>query len=1058
MKATFALSCVAAFVALWQATAEDLTISLAARDAHGWIHVKGSQTTNELITLRASSNLIDWQVIAILHGDSFEFADPATPAWAYRFYKFETAPLTPTNDWKNQVSHPNEAFKLNSGGLQEWVKFAIVADDPTRVFFADSHRFTFHYDFVTARLEPLVGISAAEFNRISQFNTNRELVLGAVLYPNDTRTLRTEYGIQFLSQDPLPPEMVRDFFILVKSTIKLLPDAPYGPVQAFYIPTFEQSSIAHANSSYFASNGIPVSSVERWIVGDVCYSTGWGLGTLKFFAATNVSAAYADGRLLPQDILITDGIPAELPYVSGIITLAPTTPNSHVAILAQSYGVPFAFLIDESQRARVLQLTNREIAFQTGDFFNSGNCNVLIHPIEPSLEPNVRTNLFGLKASAEFKLAQKATYGAYTAPIDNLVPADIKFFGGKAANYGLLRRVIPSNAEPAIAISFDLWDEFMSQAFGGGTLRQEISNRLAGFTYPPNVGAVQTQLAGIRTLIRGALFTVDQRAAITNALSVFDRKRNIRFRSSTNVEDSDSFTGAGLYDSFSGCLADDQDEDTSGPSVCDATEEDERGVFRAIGRVYASFYNNNAYLERLRLGVDENQVGMAILVHHSTPDETELANGVATGKWRPANGGQPSEFAGTLVTQLGAVSVANPDGSATPEQVLFFKQKGRTPQLTFNQSSSLVRLGEHVMSWDQDYTNFADLLFEIAEGYANLVTNKPTFHLDFEYKKVTPATLEIKQVREIPVTTNRFIAPFVLNNPGVTFANWQGFYDDIFLAHRLKSRWTLHHRNVQFVETNLAQGFYTDLSIEYLVGTNVQTLSGPISSFSNFAHQVVMFETPRIEDQWRMPTISGSMDFTLRTFFSQQVDAQTPFRTLPPSVFTGMELDVWFSNPVLNIEPFGETSYLTNISSRLYPLRSETPNDLFREAAFEVVGQGTNVSIRSSYWLPAEARGDDCRCPLLRIVESRIDGFTTEPIVLRGYWSQTFNDIHHSDYQQFIFEPRLEPGVSQQQLNELAAADIMQIYVNGNGEFFPPVLIIVGFDGTPRRFSDQDFQ
>ena len=35
-------------------------------------------------------------------------------------------------------------------------------------------------------------------------------------------------------------------------------------------------------------------------------------------------------------------------------------------------------------------------------------------------------------------------------------------------------------------------------------------------------------------------------------------------------------------------------------------------------------------VERLRLGVDESQVGMAVLVHYSFPDEIEMANGVAT--------------------------------------------------------------------------------------------------------------------------------------------------------------------------------------------------------------------------------------------------------------------------------------------------------------------------------------------------------------------------------------------------------------------------------------------
>ena len=104
----------------------------------------------------------------------------------------------------------------------------------------------------------------------------------------------------------------------------------------------------------------------------------------------------------------------------------------------------------------------------------------------------------------------------------------------------------------------------------------------------------------------------------------------MRIRSSTNVEDSEEFSGAGLYDSYSGCLADEFDVDEIGPSLCDPNEPNERGVFRAIRRVFASFYNQNAFLERIRYSVNESEVGMALLAHHSFPDEIELANGVAT--------------------------------------------------------------------------------------------------------------------------------------------------------------------------------------------------------------------------------------------------------------------------------------------------------------------------------------------------------------------------------------------------------------------------------------------
>ena len=96
------------------------------------------------------------------------------------------------------------------------------------------------------------------------------------------------------------------------------------------------------------------------------------------------------------------------------------------------------------------------------------------------------------------------------------------------------------------------------------------------------------------------------------------------------MEDSEDFIGAGLYDSYSGCLADDLNDDNNDSCACDPNEDGERSVFRAIRGVFASFYNENAFLERLRHGVEEAEAGMAVLVHHSFPDEIELANGVAT--------------------------------------------------------------------------------------------------------------------------------------------------------------------------------------------------------------------------------------------------------------------------------------------------------------------------------------------------------------------------------------------------------------------------------------------
>src|SRR5688572_6190369 len=428
-------------------------LAIESPNEDNWMRVRGEGAgDNQLLTLSASSNLVDWRTIALMHGSSFTFADPASAHLCQRFYRLNAAPLTPTNDWMNQISYPYELFNGHGGGSGSWVKFAILLNDPTRVFYADSRLFTFHYDFASTRMEGLIGISPADFERVALHNPDRRAVIGTILNPGYPRT---EYGIQFVSDDPLPRELVRDLFALVRSTV--IPD-PFGEpvVRAFYIPTFEQAAAATSDAAYFASNDIPVSSVERWVRGDICYSRGWALGTLKYFTATQVAAAYADGRLGPADILLTDGIPAELPYVSGIISLVPATANSHVAILAQSYGVPFAYLVDAADRTRVLELAGQEVAFQTGGQ-DTGNCNVLVLPTDPPLEPEVRAGLFALKPRPAFEVRRKARYGAYTERTDDLTPSEIVYFGGKAANYGLLRRVIPSNSLPAIAISFDLW-------------------------------------------------------------------------------------------------------------------------------------------------------------------------------------------------------------------------------------------------------------------------------------------------------------------------------------------------------------------------------------------------------------------------------------------------------------------------------------------------------------------------------------------------------------------------------------------------------------------------
>jgi hypothetical protein len=154
--------------------------------------------------------------------------------------------------------------------------------------------------------------------------------------------------------------------------------------------------------------------------------------------------------------------------------------------------------------------------------------------------------------------------------------------------------------------------------------------------------------------------------------------------------------------------------------------------------------------------------------------------------------------------------------------------------------------------------------------------------------------------------------------------------------------------------------------------------------------------------------------------------------------------------------------YETNESVFLSSPLEDSHRDSMHAFVFHIPGQGTNVTIETSYRLGStELYGD--RPPLVRFVVTKIQGFTTEPLILTNYWSQTFSVTHRPGSENFIFEPRLEPNVSATQLAELTAKDIAYFYLHRNGipgELDPgqrPILKVIGFDGTFRTFSDQDF-
>ena len=968
--------------------------------------------------------------------------------------------ITPSPYWKSEISFPNEPFRVvgTSASEPDWVKFTIILSpyDPNIVYFQDSQAYTFHYHFAMEVLDPFIGMSTSEYDQITLYEQGQQAVLGAVIMPPSggypTPPALPEYGIQFVRQDPYTREEIAEMFNVVKTSIIAEPG-----VQAFYFPSYEQAATAEANREWFESQGIELGSGGRWAQGNACYSEGWALGELKFFAGDLIRSAYLSGDLLPGDILLTDGVPAEVPFVAGIITLSASTPNSHVAILAKTYGVPFVHLALAEDANRAQELVGHKIVLR--GYYTYNGCEVRLIDIEGALDDATIAEILALKAAPVLDISPMAHYGAYSASTEGLLLSDIQYFGGKAANYGMLRSALPNKSPVAAAFSFDLWNEFLDQSiFGGNTLREEITSRLSGYTYPlADMSALSWDLEFIREGLFKNTYTTIFPPQLQNAVIAtlqdpnygFDAFRKIRFRSSTNVEDSNQFTGAGLYDSFSGCLADDLDGDSAGPCHCDPDEDNERGVFRAIRKVLASFYNENAFLERLRHDVNESEVGMALLVHHSFPDEFELANGVAT---LERSGG--TSYSIMLVTQDGAVPVTNPlDGSIPEEVSVSVYSFGTYP--TFIRQSNLVPLGATVMDWQDDYIALSQLLIAVGEQYS-IVTGQDYFLLDLEYKKLAPGGaaipgggLVVKQVREIPRpdSTER-ITPFLINEP-VEFCINQGECSDIFANHRLKSKWLFESRSIRLTKENLADCFYKSWALEYLADSRILAITGEPALWPRAFHKFDGTDTTI--DGWFMHHLANPRACELYTDYiptEVRVD-QNPMLTL--SDISWFTLQVEYNEPVPSWEWTGPNTTTTDMIC-LAPCLQPQIGDLLQHRSF-TGPKGASISV-TFYWPPNPGMAAGYTAPLSRWVETVIEGYTSDAIVLHGWYSQTYRPEHHNFAEHFMFEPRLEPGISRQIQDELHAQDIRLIHLYAN--FGSGWVTTYGFEDKPFYPTDID--
>lgn len=311
-----------------------------------------------------------------------------------------------------------------------YIKFVIDRENKNTIYFLNDNFYKLHAPFICDHI--LKENKDSFLKKIDSFNEQnyhspkRRFYFGTI--GKITKSGRDIYLLETQEIDSMDKNLIEDFFSIVKNNI----DANF---ELFFKPAnhFQEEEIT----------SISIKTIPRVLTSEI-YATsnyislnnGTSEGRLRCFKTEQ--EFHRDLKTIKwYDIVVMARVPDDIPRVSGFINSEFTTPLSHTNILASGWKIPNCIQKDIFEIVEKNSLNNQWVKYST----SSKSTSVLLEKIQEPKELKI-PNWTLQKVTLENPDIDEAQI----ASLDDIRMTDRYKYGTKAANIGEMKYILKNNS------------------------------------------------------------------------------------------------------------------------------------------------------------------------------------------------------------------------------------------------------------------------------------------------------------------------------------------------------------------------------------------------------------------------------------------------------------------------------------------------------------------------------------------------------------------------------------------------------------------------------------